>query len=301
MVRRQHEARARSWLAAPAALFLGVGFLVPLGIVLVYSMGEPQPFGASPPVSFARVSLDNYRRAFDPTFLALLWRTVVIALVGTLGCLVLGFPVAYALATRARESRKLWWLALMVAPFWASFLLRTFAWRILLSANGPLSTALQALGWRETPLALLDTAAAVQIGVIYNYVPLMILPIFVALDRIDSRLRDASRDLGATAWQTFWHVTVPLARPGIASGCLLVFIPLAGEYVTPAILGGARGVMAGGIVASQFLEARDWALGAAQAAVLVSVVLLLAAVLPTTARRAPSPRRTPFRGRGAAA
>lgn len=280
--RHSHTRAAKNWLAAPAAGLFVLAFLVPLAVIVAYSFGESQPFGARLPVSFARLSFDNYAHVFDETYVRLLLRTMVVAGVGTLACLVLGFPIAYTLATRVRDARKPMWLAIVVLPFWTSFLLRTFAWRIVLAANGPLSTTLRALGWLDAPLDVLDSTLAVQVGVVYNYLPLMILPLFVALDRVDPRLREASRDLGAGAWPTLWRITMPLARPGIVSGCLLVFIPLAGEYVTPAILGGARGMMAGSLVASQFLEARNWAVGAAQAVVLVIAILSVAS-LPSLA------------------
>lgn len=280
--RHSHERAAKNWLAAPAAVLFTCAFLAPLAVIVAYSFGEPQPFGARVPVSLARLSFDNYARVFDETYLRLLWRTMVVAGLGTLACFLLGFPIAYTLATRVRDAHKPVWLAMVVLPFWTSFLLRTFAWRIVLASSGPLSTTLLALGWLDTPLDVLDSAFAVQVGVVYNYLPLMILPLVVSLDRVDPRLREASRDLGAGAWSTLWHITLPLARPGIVSGCLLVFIPLAGEYVTPAILGGARGMMAGSLVASQFLEARNWALGAAQAVVLV-VAILAVASLPSLA------------------
>lgn len=271
------RARARRrWLAAPAGVLFTGAFLCPLLTIVAYSVGESQPFGSATPVSFARVSLDNFVRAVDPTFVALLGRTFAITAAGTLACLLLGLPVAYTLATRVSDARKPLVLLCFVVPYWTSFLLRTFAWRVVLSANGPLASSLAAVGVLDGPLAVLDTSSAVLFGVVYNYLPLMILPLFVAFDRVDPRLRDASRDLGAGSWATFRLVSWPLAMPGIAAGCLLVFIPLAGEYVTPAILGGVRGMMAGSLIASQFLEARDWALGAAQAVLLVAAILTVA-------------------------
>lgn len=290
---------SKAWLAAPAAVLFLVAFVVPLTVIVAYSFGVAQPFGSERAVAFARLTLENYQQALGAPFVGLLIRTLGIAAVGTAGCLVLGFPVAYTLATRVSDARKPLWLALLVVPFLTSFLLRTFAWRILLSGNGPVSTALQAVGALDAPLDVLDTSFAVQLGVIYNYLPLMILPLFVAIDRIDPRLRDASRDLGAGPWRTFWRITLPLSRPGVVSGCLLVFIPLSGEYVTPAILGGARGMMAGSVVASQFLEARNWPVGAAEAVVLVVLILTVATVATLMARvdRGTGPRAPGHRSR----
>ncbi len=169
-------------------------------------------------------------------------------------------------------------LGLVIVPFWTSFLLRTFAWRILLAGNGPASNFLQSIGLLDEPLRVLDTRGAVQLGVLYNYLPLMIFPLFVALDRLDPALREASKDLGANRIATFIQVTLPLVMPGIVAGLLLVFIPLAGEYVTPAVLGGAKGLMAGGLVASQFLAALNWALGSAMAVVLILLILAVIGV-----------------------
>ncbi len=161
----------------------------------------------------------------------------------------------------------------MIVPFWTSFLIRTIAWRIVLAPQGFFSNWLQSVGLRDTPIRFLDTREAVQLGVVYNYLPLMIFPLFVALDRLDGALREASKDLGANRVRTFTQVTLPLAMPGIIAGLLLVFIPLAGDYITASVLGGAKGNMAGALVASQFLSAQNWALGSAMAIVLIFVIL----------------------------
>jgi spermidine/putrescine transport system permease protein len=167
---------------------------------------------------------------------------------------------------------------LVIVPFFVNFLVRTIGWLILLSPAGPVSTLLQQLGIRDEPLHLLQTRGAVQLGVVYNYLALMIFPLFVALDRLDPAMREASKDLGASRWKTFRQVTLPLAAPGIVAGLLLVFIPLTGDYITAAVLGGAKGNMAGALVASQFTTAQNWALGAAQAVVLIVMILGTVAV-----------------------
>lgn len=269
--------RRRSYgfaLALPSGVWYSVLFIAPLLIILWYSFGyKPSLDRLDAPIALDRLSFASYRDSVSPAFAALFLSTLRIAAIGTLLCLVVGFPVAYVISTRVPSRWKGPVLALLILPFWTSFLLRTFAWRILLSSGGPLSVVLIALGFRSEPIHVLDTAAAVQIGVVYNYLPLMILPLFVALDRIDPSLREASKDLGASPLATFGRVTLPLAMPGVVAGVLLVFIPLAGEYVTPTILGGARGAMAGSLIASQFLEAQNWALGSAQAVVLVLLIL----------------------------
>src|SRR6185436_10609764 len=164
-------------------------------------------------------------------------------------------------------------LGLTIVPFWTNFLVRTLGSLILLQSKGPLSGILQDLHLISNPLDVLDTKSAVQLGVIYNYLPLMIFPLFVALDRLDPALREASKDLGANRWRTFRQVTLPLAMPGVVAGLLLVFIPLTGDYITASVLGGAKGNMAGALVATQFLAAQNWALGSAMAVMLIFVIL----------------------------
>jgi spermidine/putrescine transport system permease protein len=164
-------------------------------------------------------------------------------------------------------------LGLVLVPFWTNFLVRTIGWSIILSPKGLVSEFLQDIGVRDTPLALLFTTQGVQIGVVYNYLPLMILPLYVAFDRMEPALREASKDLGANRIKTFTQVTLPLAMPGVIAGMLLVFIPLMGDYITPALLGGASGSMAGNLVASQFLDTFNWSLGAAMAVLMIGFIL----------------------------
>lgn len=264
--------------ALPAIVWMAAFFLAPLAIVLVYSFGyKPALDAGAGPIALDRLSFANYTDALSGAYGSVFRATLETALLATVLCLLVAFPVALVLVRLPPRWRSVG-LALVIIPFWTSFLLRAFAWRILLSGNGPLSEALLALGALDDPLRVLDTRGAVQLGAVYNYLPLMIFPIFVALERIDPALGDASADLGAPAWRTFVEVTVPLAAPGIAGGLLLVFIPLAGEYVLPAVLGGARGLMAGSLVASQFLEAQNWALGAAQAVVMIGLIVAALAV-----------------------
>lgn len=158
-------------------------------------------------------------------------------------------------------------------PFWTNFLIRTIGWRILLQPEGPLASFLGSIGLISGPLHILDTRAAVQLGVVYNYLPLMIFPLFVALDRLDPALREASKDLGAGGWTTFRQVTLPLAMPGVVAGLLLVFIPLTGDFITAAILGGAKGNMVGNMVFGRFLIAQNWAQGSAMAILLIAMIV----------------------------
>jgi spermidine/putrescine transport system permease protein len=196
------------------------------------------------------------------------------ALTGTLGCLLIGYPFAYFLATRASKYRTLLFF-LVIVPFWTSLLIRTYAWLLLLSERGPLSGALESIGAINSPLDILYTPFAVWIGVVYDYLPLMVFPLYVAIERMDPRLKEASRDLGAGRLATFWKVTVPLTLPGIMTGCLLTFIPMTGEYVVPEILGGAKSYLVGNLVANEFRTAIDWPFGAALSMALVAMMLVV--------------------------
>ncbi len=263
-------------MAGPSLLWWGFFFVVPLVWIGIYSLGTKPADPGEGPVSLETLSLGNYVIATSELFLRVFWVTVRTAGLGTLACVVVGFPVAYALANHVPARWRAGLMFLLVLPYWTSFLLRTFAWRIVLAPEGQLSQALQALGLLTGPLTMLDTNAAVQLGIIYNYLPLMVLPIFVALERIDPALLRASMDLGAGPVRTFLAVTVPLAAPGIAGGVLLTFILAAGDYVVPAILGGAKGLMVGNLVATQILASQNLPVGAAMAIILI---MLLAGVV----------------------
>jgi spermidine/putrescine transport system permease protein len=273
-------------LAAPAATWLVVFFIAPVLLVLWYSFGyKPGLFGTH---ANDVLSFDRYVEAADGTFAATYWNTLRIAAVGTLTALVIAFPLAYWMAVKVPPAWRGLLVGLVLVPYWTNFLVRTLGWQIILSPTGFLSQGLQGAGLLDAPLAVLYTRAAVQLGVVYNYLPLMILPLYVALDRLDPALLEASRDLGATAWRALWSITVPLAAPGIGAGCLLVFVPLMGDYITPAVLGGVKGSMVGQMVASQFQSAQNWALGSAMAVLLILTILATvgAAVASAAAVRA---------------
>lgn len=274
-------------LALPAWAWLVFFFLAPVGLVLWYSFGyKPGIFGTH---ANDRLSFDRYREAFDPAYFPTFTNTLEVSLIGTAICLLIGIPFAYWLAVKVPRRWHGVLIGLVMVPFWTNFLVRTLGWRIVLAPDGWLSDTLQDLHLRADPLAILDTRAAVQLGVVYNYLPLMILPLFVAFDRIDPALREASRDLGAGRWRTFTGVTLPLAWAGITAGCLLVFIPLMGDYITATVLGGAQGNMAGQLVASQFQAGQNWALGSAMAVLLmgfIAVSVAAVAVVVWIVRRA---------------
>ncbi|WP_217181902.1 ABC transporter permease [Streptomyces sp. AC495_CC817] len=264
--------RIRFGLAIPAWAWLLVFFVAPIAMVVVFSFGyKPSIFATH---ALDRLSFDRYLEALSPTFFSTFLNTLWIGILGTLVCLLIGAPVAYWIAVKAPASKRGLLLALVMVPFWTNFLVRTIGWQVILSPDGWLSQLLQGIGIIPGPLDVLYSRGAVLLGVVYNYLPLMILPLFVAFDRVSGPLREASKDLGAGSVSTFLRVTVPLARPGIIAGVLLVYIPLMGDYITATVLGGAKGNMIGQIVASQFQTAQNWALGSAMAVLLIIVIML---------------------------
>lgn len=267
----------RFLLALPAWIWFVAFFSLPVLWIVYYSFGrKPDIFT---PIATDKLSFDRYKEGFSGTFLHVFSQTLQISLIGTTLCLLIALPFAYFLATRVSSRWRGVLLGLVIVPFFVNFLIRTLGWFVLLAPVGPLSIWLQKLGLRSEPLHLLQTRGAVQLGVVYNYLALMIFPLFVTLDRLDPAMREASKDLGASRWKTFRQVTLPLASPGIVAGLLLVFIPLSGDYITALVLGGAKGNMAGAMVASEFNTGQNWALGSAEAVILIILILGTVAVL----------------------
>ena len=263
-------------LSFPTWAYAVFFFVIPVVMVLAYSFGsKPDEFTT---VTMDDPSFDRFGEALSGTFLTTFGATLRISILGTILCLLISVPFAYWLAVKVSAKWRGILLALVMVPFWTNFLVRTLGWQIILSPDGFMSDLLMDLGLTGSPLDILYTRTAVQIGVVYNYLPLMIMPLFVAIDTAGERLREASRDLGAGRFTTFFTVTLPLAMPGIVSGCLLVFVPLTGDYVTASVLGGASGSMIGQLIASQFNTAQNWALGSAMAVVLILATLLVVAV-----------------------
>ena len=278
--RRREETRAGAggprypgWLVLPAVGWYLLFFLVPLGFMAVTSFGEV--------VGFSDVAytwtLDNYRYLWDDfvgdihLYRDIFVKTLELAAIGTLLTLVIGFPLAYYIARYAKYKTLL--LLLVIVPFWTSFLIRAYAWLIVLDPEFPLFRALGLSGFIERS-EILFTPKAVYIGVAYNYLPLMVLPLYAALERIDWSLVEAAQDLGDPPWRAFRRITLPLALPGVLAGSLLVFIPLTGEYIIPVILGGNKTFYAGNLIAQQFLESRDWPLGSALAMVVIGALTI---------------------------
>ena len=261
-------------LAIPSIIWYLLFFVLPIAFIIIYSFGTKDTSKLLP-VDLGKLTTDNYAQVFDDTFFKTFKATLRIAVVATLLCLLIGLPVAYFAAFKVGEKWRVAVLALVVVPSFTSFLIRTVAWRIPLAPNGEFSRWLTDLGVvGDRGIQLLETQSAVQIAIVYNYLGFMILPLFVALDRIDVRMREASKDLGAGRISTFFAVTLPLAGPGIVAGVLLTFIPMCGDYVTATVLGGAKGNMIGSMIASQFSQAQNWPLGSAMAILMIGAVLV---------------------------
>ena len=274
----------RSVVISLPYLWMLIFFLIPFAIVFKISFADPivgqPPFTAlfdfkRDAQTWLTATLDNYRfLTEDNLYWVSYLKSIKIAFISTLICLLIGYPMAYGIARAKPRTRNIL-LMLVILPFWTSFLLRVYAWIGLLGKNGLVNSLLLKIGLIESPIQFLYTDAAVYLGIVYTYIPFMILPLYATLQKMDMDLRDAAADLGATPWQSFINITLPLSIPGIIAGCMLVFIPAIGEYVIPSLLGGIDSLMIGRTLFDEFFINRDWPLASA-----VATVLLLILVVP---------------------
>ena len=284
---RGHDDRSLRWLRRAVAvpyLWLLLFFLAPFLIILKISVADPVV--AQPPftpffewgaqgIEGIRATFSNFAFLFQDGYYGIIYlASLKMAAIGTLLCLLLGYPMAYYIARQPPQRRHLLLLA-VILPFWISFLLRVYAWIGLLSNRGIINEFLVWAGIVDRPIAMLYNDFAVYLGIVYSYLPFMILPLYANLERMDLDLLDAAADLGARRWRAFLDVTLPLSVPGIIGGCLLVFIPAVGEFTIPALLGGADTLMIGRVLWDEFFINRDWPVASA-----VSVVLLLLLIAP---------------------
>lgn len=272
---------ARNWLGvAPVTLVIVIFMLIPIMIMGVYSFMEANPYGGVRP----HFSIEAYIQflfernfdgslVFDDAYLGILLRSFILAVSATLASLVFGFPVAYYIATRPENQRNLL-VFLITIPFWTNLLIRTYSWILILRDTGIINNGLIALGLIETPLKLLYTEKAILLGLIYAYIPFMVLPIYASIDKIDFRLVEAAHDLYATRFEVMRRIVVPLAFPGIVAGGILVFIPSLGSFIAPDLLGGGKNLMLGSLIQLQFASSRNWPFGAAVALILLAVVMI---------------------------
>jgi putrescine transport system permease protein len=285
--RRIFKAPARIAAIAPY-LWMVLFFLVPFGFVLKISLSQTAI--AQPPYTpvldlaagweglktfVAGLTLDNYAMLVrDDLYVASYLKSLQVALVATLLLLLIGYPLAYAMASAPRRVQSVL-LMLVILPFWTAFLIRVYAWITILQREGLLNQTLLSLGIIDAPVVWLASDTAVYIGLVYSYLPFMVLPLYASLERMDHTLREAAADLGAPPWKTFWLITVPLSRPGIIAGSLLCFIPIVGEFVIPDLLGSSSTLMVGQTLWTEFFANRDWPLASA-----VAIVMLLVLVGP---------------------
>ncbi len=278
--------RRRGFIAAsaflgPPAIWIGGLFFLPMIAIVLLSFWRVIDYNLV--VDF---TLTNYEKLFRPLYLGVFWRTIKISLLVTMISLIIGYPVAYYLARKTRRFR-LTLVVLVILPLWTSYLVRTYAWMLILGTNGAINQALQAAGLISEPVTwLLYSDFAVTLALVHIYMPFLILPLYSVLEKLDPRLFEASKDLGGGRWRTFLYVTLPLSLPGVATGCLFVFIPSMGSFVTPELLGGTRSILIGSMVAQQFGAAYDYPLGSAMSLAIMAIILIVAVVL-LRAGRAP--------------
>jgi len=280
-------------------LWLGVLFLVPFLIVLKISLSDPAV--SQPPYKpvfewsdmaafFGGLDFENFALLTeDDLYFRATLSSVRIAAISTALLLLVGFPIAYGMA-RAPERYRGLLVAAIILPFWTSFLIRIYAWVAILKPEGLLNQALMGVGLISEPLDILNTETAVYIGIVYAYLPFMVLPLYATLEKMDDTLLEAALDLGSTPWRSFWTITVPLAMPGIIAGSLLCFIPAVGEFVIPDLLGGSETLMIGRQLWSEFFSNRDWPLASA-----VAILLLVILVVPIVIYRDVEARRVEVR------
>lgn len=252
----------------PAGIYLAVFMVVPLCILIVFSLGYRDELGRI----CLGFSFANYVRFFAGPYLGTLWRSLILAGSTTAICLILGFLLSLWLAFCLPKNRQNLFMMFLLMPMWTSFLLRIYAWMIILRPTGLLSEFGQFFGF--TMPTILYTPWAIMLGMVYNYLPYMILPVFAAFEKLDLKLLEAGADLGATPWQSFCKITLPLSARGIVAGVIMVFIPSLGDYVTPDLLGGAKTMFIGNLIQNQFLTVRDWAFGSAVSTVLIIIVAI---------------------------
>jgi spermidine/putrescine transport system permease protein len=281
---REREAFRNRWLLlAPGVGLIACVGLLPLALTMVYSFLEPGTYGgvtwtfstgAYEQFLFERDLFDETLLTFNPSYVTIFARSIFLALVATVGTLLVGYPTAYFIATRPRESRNLW-LFLITLPFWTNLLIRTYAMLLIIRDEGLINAVLMGVGVVEQPVGILYTDFAVFLGLIYSFLPFMVLPVYASLEKLDFRLVEAAYDLYATRWRVLRRVIIPATRPGIVAGCILVFIPGLGAYITPELLGGGKKLMIGNMIALQFGTARNWPFGSAAALILMAMVVLM--------------------------
>ncbi|HEK9100244.1 ABC transporter permease [Bacillus pfraonensis] len=256
-------------LALPTVTWLLIFFLFPLLFVLAFAFLQRGAYGTVE----MQFTLDNISRVFDSLYMNTLWETVKIAVITTVLCLLIGYPFAYTITIVDRKYRSIL-LLLATIPFWINFLVRSYAWIVILRSQGLVNTLLLKLGIINEPLNLLYNTPSVILGMVYSLLPFMILPVYAAIEQLDKRKLEAAYDLGATPMKAFWHVTLPMTMSGVATGSILVFVSSIGMFVVSDVMGGSKVALIGNVIQNQFLGARDWPFGSA-----LSIIVVLFSVL----------------------
>jgi spermidine/putrescine transport system permease protein len=257
-------------LALPALMWLGALFVLPLLLIAALSFLKRGTYGQI----VYQGTLDNYARIIDPLYGDIFLDTLAVSVLTTFISLVCGYPLAYHISRMRRSAQQVWLLLVMI-PFWINFLVRSYAWVIILRSQGVVNTVLQSLDLIDEPLPLLYNSGSVLLGMVYTLLPFMVLPIYVSLEQMDRRKLEAAYDLGATPWKAFWHVTLPMTKSGVVTGSILVFVSSIGMFVVPDVMGGAKSALIGNVIQNQFLSARDWPFGSALSIVLMLLSMLL--------------------------
>ncbi|MCX7347437.1 MAG: ABC transporter permease [Alphaproteobacteria bacterium] len=279
---QRKEVRGRWLLSAPALIVVLCAAIGPLFVVLLYSFMAKGDYGDVKMWQFSSegwFSVFLNRDIFDDTVtladahLTIFWRSVKLSFITVVLALLFGFPTAYFIATRPERTRDVW-LFLITIPFWTNLLIRTFAMMEVIRNEGILNSALIGLGLINEPIQILYTDTAIMLGMLYVYLPLMVLPLYASMEKLDFRLVEAAYDLYATRLKVLWRVIIPLVKPGIIAGSILVFIPSLGAYVTPRVLGGGKNMMLGNLIELQFGQGRNWPLGAALSITLMAIVMV---------------------------
>jgi len=278
--RRRRLDAARLLLVAPTLVMVVAFFVAPLALIGIYSLGTTSlvTFG-----THFGWTLTNYTSLRDSLYQGTILRSLLLSLSATIACAVLAVPIAFFIVQQKGRMQTVLLLAVIV-PFWTSFLIRIYAWTNILQNGGLLQSVLQRLGLVHGSLNILYTPLAIAIGIVYGYLPLMVLPVYVALERLDPTVLEAAEDLGSHGWHFMWRVIVPLAGPGLIAGSLLVGIPATGEFVTPQILGGGKTLMLGNVIATQFLDVGNLSFGSALAMCLIAIVVIMLLVQPLARR-----------------
>jgi spermidine/putrescine transport system permease protein len=257
-------------LTGPGIAWILVLLVVPCALLIVNSFFERGVYGG---IDYT-FTFGNYLRSIDPLYAGIFWSSARVALIATVVALLISYPLAYRIALMPKR-RQLAFLILVMMPLWSNYLIRTYAWMVLLNSEGLINRVLLGIGLIEAPLPLLYNDFAIVVGLVYNYSPFMILALYASISKLGPELREASTDLGASPWMTFRRITLPLTLPGIAAGCVFVFVLSIGNFVTPDLLGGGKRTMIGNLIYAQFLTARDWPFGSAIAAITIIVMILL--------------------------